>query len=106
MNFESRNVVKRVTIENTLDRTLTFVLEPWAEEYPMPAGARYVVEGDGPTEYADFYITQEGDYFVVWAWDGSDARVLREDGTVVSDWTGIRVPNFRALDPPLWDDAL
>jgi hypothetical protein len=98
MDSESRQVVKRLTVENTLGRPLTFVLEPWAEEFPMPAGARYIVEGDGPSDCAEFSVTQEGDYLVVWAWDGSDARVLNEAGAVVSDWTGIRVPNFRALD--------
>ena len=47
---------------------------------------------------ADFYVLQEADCFVVWAWDGSDARLLEEDGTVIWDWTELPVPNFRELD--------
>ena len=94
------NVRRSITVENTSARSVTFVLEPWAEEYPMAPNDRYVVEGDGPADGAEFYIERPdtGEYLVVWAWDGSDARVLREDGTIVSDWTGIRVPNFRELD--------
>ena len=96
---------KRITVENTSGRSLTFVLEPWAEEYPMPSGQRYVVEGDGPAEGAEFYVEQGDEYFVVWAWDGSDARVLREDGSVLADWTELRVPNFRELDRKRAEDV-
>ncbi len=74
------------------------MLEPWANEYPIAPGQKYIVEGDGPIEAAEFYVIHEGEYLVVWAWDGSDARVLGEDGTVVADWTELRVPNFGALD--------
>ncbi|MDB4908364.1 MAG: hypothetical protein JWO05_3148 [Gemmatimonadetes bacterium] len=76
-----------------------FILEPWANEYPMAPGERFVVEGNGP-EGGTFSIesTEDGENVVVWAWDGSDARVLREDGTVVADWTELRVPNFQELD--------
>ena len=91
-------VRKRITIENTTSRPLTFVLEPWANEYPMAPGARYVIEGDGPSDGAEFYVEQVDDYFVVWAWDGSDARVLHEDECVIADWTKLRVPNFRELE--------
>ena len=92
------NIRKRITIENTTAHPLTFVLEPWANEYPMGPGERYVVEGDGPADGAEFFVEQGDEYFVVWAWDGSDARVLREDGSVAAGWTELRVPNFRELE--------
>ena len=63
----------------------------------MAAGERFVLEGDGPLG-GQFNVEQIDDCLVAWAWDGSDARVLREDGTILSDWTGIRVPNFADLD--------
>ena len=91
---------KRIVVENTFARPMTFVLEPWANEYPIAPGERYVVEAEGPEDGAALHVENpdEGEYLVVWGWDGSDARVLREDGSVVSNWTGIRVPNFRELD--------
>ena len=91
-------VTRQITVENTSGRSLTFVLEPWANEHDMAPGRRFVVEGQGPDDGAEFYVLQEDDYFVVWAWDGSDARLLEEDGTVIWDWTELRVPNFRELD--------
>ncbi len=85
---------KRVVVENTTGHPLTLVLEPWANEYPMAPGDQYVIEGEGSSEDAEFYTEVADDYYVVWAWEGSDARVLREDGSVVADWTGLRVPKF------------
>ena len=96
--------VLRLTVENTFGRNLTFILEPWAEEFPLAAGERLVLEGDGPVG-GQFNVEHTDDYLVAWAWDGSDARVLREDGTIVSDWTGIRVPNFADLDEQRRDDS-
>src|SRR5688500_2418687 len=89
-------VTKTRTVENTYGRPLTFILEPWADEWPMRAGERFVLEGNGPVA-GDFFIEQVDDYLVAWAWDDSDARVLREDGTIIADWSGLRVPDFSAM---------
>ena len=88
-------VIKGVTVENTTDRPLTLVLEPWATEYAMAPNQRLVIEAEGPIDGAILHVEgQENDCFVVWAWDGSDARVLYEDGRILDDWTGNRVPVF------------
>jgi hypothetical protein len=95
MTGQTSNVRKRIVVENTSGRSLTFILEPWADEHPIGPGERFIVEGDGPAAYAEFTVEQTDEYLIVWAWDGSDARVLRDNGSVVWDWTGLRVPNFR-----------
>ena len=92
------HALKRITVENSSGHSITFILEPWANEYPMGAGQLFVVEGEGPAAYADFYVESTDDCLIVWAWDGSDARILHEDGTVIEDWTGLRVPDFHKLD--------
>jgi len=89
------HVTRRIIVENTTARTLTFVLEPWANEYPMAPNQRFIIEGEGPAHHADFHVEEvRGDYLFVYAWDGSDARILYEDGRVLDDWTGLRVPIF------------
>jgi redox-sensitive bicupin YhaK (pirin superfamily) len=82
------------TVRNTTDRALTLILEPWANEYDVPVASELMVEGEGPARGSGFHITQEGDVVVVWAWSGSDARVLLPDGRVLADWTGLRVPEL------------
>ena len=95
--MDSSDTVRRIEVANTSGRELTFVLEPWANEHPIAPGERFTIEGRGPAAYAEFFVEQIDDYLMVWAWDGSDARVLRQDGSVIWDWTGLRVPNFREL---------
>src|ERR1700733_11320614 len=98
MPSDAAHVLKRVTVENTTNRPLIFILEPWANEYPMAPNQRFVIEGEGPIDGANFHVEgPKGDYLIVWAWDGSDARILYEDGRVLEDWTGNRVQNFRAV---------
>ena len=93
------DVFRRVVVENTTERTLTLVLEPWADEYPMAPSQRLIIEGKGPAYHAELHVEEpDGDYLVVWAWDGSDARILYEDGRVLADWTGLRVPIFDKPD--------
>jgi hypothetical protein len=95
---DSISATKRRAVENTFGRPLTFILEPWADEYPMAAGERFILEANGPVG-GDFTIEQVDDYLIAWAWDGSDARILREDGTIIDDWTGLRVPDFTGPTP-------
>jgi len=95
MTPQRAHALKRIEVRNSSDRPLTFILEPWADEHPIAPGERFIVEGEGPAAYAEFIVEQTEDYLIVWAWDGSDARVLREDGSILWDWTGLRVPNFR-----------
>jgi hypothetical protein len=85
-------ITERYTVRNPTDRTLTLILEPWANEYDLPAGTQLIVEGEGPCQEAGFHVIQEGDVVAVWAWSGADARILDPQGQVVADWTGLRMP--------------
>ena len=91
MHSEAR-ITEQSTLRNTTDRSLTLILEPWANEYCLPPGSELVIEGEGPIQDCGFGITQDGDQIVVWAWRGSDARILHANGRLCADWTGQRVP--------------
>jgi hypothetical protein len=54
-----------------------------------------IIEGEGPAHLGNFQVDElQDDYLLVGAWDGSDARILYEDGRVLADRTGLRVPIF------------
>ena len=97
MNDEPYHIVKRIEVTNTSGRPLTFVLEPWANEYPIGPGGTFIVEGEGPGDYAYLEYEQKDDLLIAYAWDGSDARIFRRDGSILADWTGIRVPDFQRM---------
>ena len=65
-------------LRNNNPSKITFILEPWAEEFDVPAGSKlriyiiYVKEGTIITD-----INQK--YFVVWLWGGCRAQVLVDD---------------------------
>jgi hypothetical protein len=84
----------RAIVRNTTDRPLTLILEPWANEYDVPVGSELIVEGEGPVRDSGFHVTHENDVVVVWAWSGSDARILLPGGYVLADWTGLRMPEL------------
>jgi hypothetical protein len=91
--------VQRIGVENSTENTVTLVLEPWATEYTIQPGEKRIIEADGPVAYGGFHVVYGADVITVWAWDGSDARILAADGTVIDDWTGNRVPDFIAPLP-------
>jgi hypothetical protein len=86
--------IERLGLENGTAHVVTVVLEPWANEYPIQPEEQWIVEADGPAAYGGFHVIHGPDTMTVHAWDGCDARILRRDGSVVADWTGIRVPDF------------
>src|SRR5690349_7882859 len=100
MDLPEGHVMERRTIENTSGGPLTLILEPWADELLLAAGDHFIVEIEGPARYAHVYVDESGldrGLLSLWAWDGSDARVLRADGTVALDWSGLRVPMFAEM---------
>ena len=97
MGLAMSNIVKRVQVTSTSSHAKELILEPWASEYPIAPGETLIVEAEGPAAYAILEIDEDEQYFTVYAWDGSDARVLRADGSVLDDWTGIRVPEWQKL---------
>src|SRR5437588_8229451 len=79
-------------VRNSRSHGVTFVLEPWAEEFPMPAGAIFEVVARGPagdTLEAEF----EEERIVVYAWPGSLAQVFHHGVEITrSDPPMSRVP--------------
>lgn len=65
-----------IAISNSSDREITLYLEPWAEEFLVAKESEIILAGRGP---------QEGNGFSV---------EYREDGIVVSGWTGSVVQVF------------
>jgi hypothetical protein len=101
MDLPPGHILERRALANTTGGPLTLIVEPWAFELPMAPGETLVVEIEGPARWANLYVEESGldeGYLSIWAWDGADARVLRPDGAVVVDWTGLRVPNFAEMD--------
>lgn len=91
-------VERRVVVENPSGRVLILILEPWADEYPMAPNQRWVIEGQGPAYHAALYVEapDHDDGLIVTAWDGSDARILYEDGRVLAerDWSASTDPHL------------
>ena len=79
-------------VRNSRSQGVTFVLEPWASELPMPAGAIFEVVACGPTGdtlEAEF----EEERIVVYAWPGSLAQVFHNGVEITrSDPPMPRVP--------------
>jgi hypothetical protein len=82
---------ERSTVRNTTTHSLTLILEPWAFEYDIQPGCELAVEGEGPLVGSGLTTRYDGDFVTVIAWDGADARVLNSDGSVLGDWTGLRM---------------
>ena len=85
--------LKRLLVENTTEHEITLVLEPWATEHRMLPGERFIIESRAPADVASedselWRVPQEGgsDDMVVWACLRCQARIVREDGTIVADW--------------------
>jgi hypothetical protein len=105
MYGKNYHILKRLSVTNHSDRPKTFILEPWANEYPIRPGETFIVEGEGPDDLALLEYEERDDYLIVYAWDGSDARIVRGDGTLVADWTGIRVPDSPRMEDPEEPDS-
>jgi hypothetical protein len=71
-----------IGVKNGGNSKLDLLLEPWAEDFSMPPGAKYVIEGLGPREGAGFWVEHSGNEILVHAWPGSVVRVL-ENGREV-----------------------
>jgi hypothetical protein len=96
---------ERVTVQNTTERPLTFVLEPWANEHPIAPGEHITVEAEGPSgpDARLEVFPPEDDYLVVWSWAGSRARATRADGTVLDDFAA-QIPRVLP-SPPVSSDV-
>src|SRR5438094_7998575 len=79
-------------VRNSRSQGVTFVLEPWASEFPMPAGAVFEIVAHGPT--GDTLEAElEEERIVVYAWPGSLAQVFHNGVEITrSDPPMPRVP--------------
>ena len=86
--------VVTLRITNHQPESITFRLEPWGDEYPMPSGATFEVIVTGPTD-APIEVELAVVDATVWAWPGSTARVfhgMQELGA--GGWERDRVPRL------------
>lgn len=75
------NHIERLQLQNTRSTSLQFWLEPWGEEFSIPAGATYEVEFCGPDD--DCAMIRIGnDNIIVYGWSGSTVSVFYEGNRV------------------------
>ena len=85
----------------TVHEPVTVCIEPWASEHCLPVNGHFILEAEGPAyPHAHLQILHDPDRLTVYTWDGADYRIVNDQGQVISDWTGNRVPDFYA-DPRL-----
>jgi hypothetical protein len=76
---------ENLRLHNARSTAVTFVLEPWGQQCPMPAGTTFEIVARGPA--SDWLEVEFGDgYVTVYGWPGSLVTVY--DGSrVVADGT-------------------
>ena len=72
---KQHDVFLRLT--NSRSAAVTFVLEPWGEQYEMAAGATFDVFAHGPRDDS-LEVSMGGDSITVWGWSGSIVRVYHD----------------------------
>jgi hypothetical protein len=87
---EAAEAVLCLTVRNTRAVAVTFYLEPWGEEYPMPPGAAFQVVARGP-EGGSLELEAGDDVIIVYAWPGSVAWLFH-DGQELGGGRGERQP--------------
>jgi hypothetical protein len=60
-------LVCSISVKNSRNKQIAFVLEPWAESFDMPPGARFEVLGRGP-QGGKLEVIIEETYIAVWPW--------------------------------------
>jgi len=68
----------RLTLQNTLERNLLLILEPWAEEYVLPPGTFVEILADLEHAQGDFEVSISSDHVVVTGWAGGVLRVFAD----------------------------
>jgi len=81
VNSANESVAGRLNVRNSHGASITFHLEPWGDEYEMPAHAVFEVVAYGPE--GGFEIESGVADVAVWLWSGTTAEVL-QDGELVS----------------------
>ena len=85
-------VFARVSLFNRGSTPLRVIVEPWAEEFTLRAGASWLIEvrarRDGWVE-----VASTRDTVTVYTWDTADFRIIAPEGEI-SGWTNLPVPDF------------
>lgn len=92
--IQSPEYCMTTALVNSQSREIRLYIEPWGEEYTMPAGATFAVVARGPEEdYLE--VVFEDDSVTVWGWTGSVVNVYH-DGVQLDAGTGEkpRVPPY------------
>jgi hypothetical protein len=97
-NPQRSDAVLVVRVRNQHDHEMRFLLEPWGEEYPMPADARFDVIAQGPTGGA-LDIELSAGTVTVHGWSGSVIR-LSHDGVELGAGLGPRTDVPPTPEPP------
>lgn len=84
----------RIAIQNFSDNEITLYLEPWAEEFSMAAQAEFVLVGVGPQKGNGFSVDYREDGIVVSGWTGSVVQVFSEDKELGDAGCRPPVPDF------------
>ena len=64
-----------ISITNESNRPLTFHLEPWGEQTPMPVGSTLPVKAEAK-EQGEMQIQYKENEILVWGWTGSVLTVM------------------------------
>lgn len=73
-----RPLIASVSLKNTTGRKLTLTLEPWANDYPFPTGARLDVVEKGGNQEEAIQVDLEADRVVVYGRAGGTMSVFRD----------------------------
>jgi hypothetical protein len=64
----------KYTFQNRSEAPVTFIIEPWAEEFTVPSGSVLSIEISS-SKFDLMETSTDGKYFVLWLWAGSSAVV-------------------------------
>jgi hypothetical protein len=87
------NIETCIAISNSSSREITLYLEPWAEEFLMVKGSEVVLVGRGPQAGNGFSVEYREDGVVVTGWTGSVVQVFSQ-GKELGNTPRPPVPDF------------
>lgn len=77
MSSRSTTITPLLDVSNKGTSEVTFILEPWGDQYVMKPGATFRVSWKGPRGIP--YLTLGDGHVTIWGWEGSTIT-LHENG--------------------------
>jgi hypothetical protein len=71
-----------VSISNETSRPLTFHLEPWGEQFPMPPGSTFQVVAEAKKQ-GEIEIVYEENDVLVYGWEGSVLSIFSNGKEII-----------------------